>query len=352
MTFKHYEQEAYMYQHDLKQQLEQQWWEECKLEINKVKERRHNTVLERQTKKFTKLLKERDQEKEKHRERHSYNGRTSHISCTNSIESSLSNPDKKWVINLSNTPLTEDQGALLKHGPNFAITPRRPPYEDYIKAIETACLSLDAKSAEEVRSDMYRVLRHPHQLKPNLSKGEMEAIKQLKADKNRVILTADKGVALVILEKKDYIEKAKQLLEDTNTYITIQTDPTTKLKNKLITKLKKIKLDTGLDDSTYRRMYPTGAVIPKFYGLPKVHKENTPLRPIVSSIGSVSYGVAKEVARIIKPLVGATEYHVNNSMEFTEEIKKMKLEEGECLTSYEVSALFTSHTHITCTRHH
>ena len=60
------------------------------------------------------------------------------------------------------------------------------------------------------------------------------------------------------------------------------------------------------------------------------------------SIGSVSYGVAKELARIIKPLVGATEYHVNNSMEFTEEIKKMKLEEGECLTSYDVSALFTS----------
>ena len=146
----------------------------------------------------------------------------------------------------------------------------------------------------------------------------------------------------MILEKKDYIEKAKQLLEDTNTYITIQADPTTKLKNKLITKLKKIKLDTGLDDITYRRMYPTGAVIPKFYGLPKVHKENTPLRPIVSSIGSVSYGVAKEVARIIKSLVGATEYHVNNSMEFTEEIEKMKLEEGECLTSYDVSALFTS----------
>ena len=41
-------------------------------------------------------------------------------------------------------------------------------------------------------------------------------------------------------------------------------------------------------------------------------------------------------------LLGATEYHVNNSMEFTEEIKKMKLEEGECLTSYDVSALFTS----------
>ena len=46
----------------------------------------------------------------------------------------------------------------------------------------------------------------------------MAAIKQLKADKDRIILTTDKGIALVILEKKDYIEKAKQLLQDANTY--------------------------------------------------------------------------------------------------------------------------------------
>ena len=90
-------------------------------------------------------------------------------------------------------------------------------------------------------------------------------------------------------------------------------------------------MDTRLDDNTYRRMYPTGAVVPKFYGLPQIQKQNTPLRPTVSSIGSVTYGVAKEIARIIKPLVGSTEHHVNNSKEFIEEIKKIKLEEGNVL---------------------
>ena len=328
MTLKHYEQEAYMYQHDLKQLIEQQWWEECKLEINKVRDLRHKQVFERQTKKFTKLIEEKLKEKLQERE---HIGCISYHDCTKTVEASKPNTNK-WVINLSNTPLTEDQESLLKHGPNFAITPQRPPLQEYIKAIERACQSLDVKSAEELRSDVYRVLRHPHQLKPNLSKGEMTVIKQLRADKDRIILTADKGVALVIMERKDYIEKAQQLLQDPNTYQTIPTDPTTKLKSRLITKLKKIKLDTRMDDTTYRRMYPTGAVIPKFYGLPKVHKENTPLRPIVSSIGSVSYGVAKEIARIIKPLVGSTEHHVNNSKEFIEEMKKMKLEEGECIT--------------------
>ena len=89
-------------------------------------------------------------------------------------------------------------------------------------------------------------------------------------------------------------------------------------------------------------MYPTGASSPKLYWLPKIHKKNTPLWPIVSSRGSVLYRVAKELARILKPLAGNTIHHVNNFMEFADDIKKIKLEEGECIISYDVSALFTS----------
>ena len=33
----------------------------------------------------------------------------------------------KWVINLSQTPLTSEQLSLLQKGPNFAITPKYPP---------------------------------------------------------------------------------------------------------------------------------------------------------------------------------------------------------------------------------
>ena len=37
-----------------------------------------------------------------------------------------------------------------------------------------------------------------------------------------------------------------------------------------------------------------------------------------------------------------SEHHVHNSTQFAVEIKKIKLEEGECITSYDVTALFTS----------
>ena len=144
------------------------------------------------------------------------------------------------------------------------------------------------------------------------------------------------------MDRGDYIKKAKELLEDTNMYRPIQTDPSSRLKNKLVNILRKIKAETGMQENIYRKMYPTGVSPPKFYGLPKIHKKNIPLRPIVSSIGSVSYGVAKELSRIIKPLMGCSQHHVNNSKQFVDELKEMKLEEGECITSYDVTALFTS----------
>ena len=89
-----------------------------------------------------------------------------------------------------------------------------------------------------------------------------------------MVLTTDKGVALVVMDRRDYIRKARQLLDDTNTYRTIQSDPTNKLKNKLINMLRKIK--ASMQENIYRRMYPTEASSPKFYGLPKHTRKISP----------------------------------------------------------------------------
>ena len=63
---------------------------------------------------------------------------------------------------------------------------------------------------------------------------------------------------------------------------------------------------------------------------------------MVSSCGSVTYGVAKELAKILKPIVGNSPHHITSTQDFVEQVKLIKLEPGECLSSYDVSALFTS----------
>ena len=89
-------------------------------------------------------------------------------------------------------------------------------------------------------------------------------------------------------------------------------------------------------------MLSTGGFPPKFYGLPKIHKPDTPLRPTVSSCGSVTYGVPKEFTKILKPLVGKFPHHINSTQDFVEQVKHINLAPEECLSSYDVSALFTS----------
>ncbi|PFX22494.1 Protein fem-1-like B [Stylophora pistillata] len=78
-------------------------------------------------------------------------------------------------------------------------------------------------------------------------------------------------------------------------------------------------------------------------GLPKIHKpEPIPLRPIVSSIGSMTYNLAQHAAYILHPLVGCSSHHLNNTQSLIDKIWEIKLSPEEKITSYDVSALFTN----------
>ena len=143
------------------------------------------------------------------------------------------------------------------------------------------------------------------------------------------------------MDRQNYTNKSNNLLNQA-TYRAIPWDPTNTIKNKLISILKRVKNQTGLDNSTYKGLYTTGCASPKFYGFPKTYKLDTPLRPIVFSCGSATYGVAKELAKIFKPLGGKYPHHINSTHDFVKQIKQIALSPEECLSSYDVSALFTS----------
>ena len=84
-------------------------------------------------------------------------------------------------------------------------------------------------------------------------------------------------------------------------------------------------------------------MLPKFYGLPKVHKIENPLRPIISSIGCFTHEPAKFLARILGPTAKqASAYSVKNSKEFVGRIKYVVVKDGYIMVSFDVSALFTS----------
>ncbi|BHF72434.1 hypothetical protein SprV_0401550000 [Sparganum proliferum] len=116
-----------------------------------------------------------------------------------------------------------------------------------------------------------------HKPREILPKVERDALRELKADKGIVIVPADKGRSTVVLDRTDYLQKAKSLLDDRQFYVPSETNP--------------------------------------------VHKEGAPLQPIVSLKRSPTYGLAKWLFRRLKFLTADSDTTVCSSTQFLEKLK-------------------------------
>ena len=88
-------------------------------------------------------------------------------------------------------------------------------------------MALYNRRCQAPRTDINALLRKAKIPKPNLTKEERIGLTQLKKDQFRVVLTADKGVVLVVMDKQKYVSKAEALLAQL-AYQTIPSDPRNK----------------------------------------------------------------------------------------------------------------------------
>ena len=146
-------------------------------------------------------------------------------------------PTVNWVVNVSNRRLTESEERLLQKGAGFAIAQKEIPYDDYITSTEIACSYLPSGQALALKAEVAEILREAKPSKDNMTKREQIALKTLKKDPEIIITPADKGKALVVMDRKEYIAKMEEKLGDTSTYIKIDKDPTMEIKKELSSQL-------------------------------------------------------------------------------------------------------------------
>ena len=77
-------------------------------------------------------------------------------------------------------------------------------------------------------------------------------------------------------------------------------------------------------------------------GYPKIHKDDVPLRGVVSFIGSPYESVAKTLVPILRSLQGRSGHYVKNSRELKEVVKEWTIQRDEILVSYDVEKLYPS----------
>ena len=169
--------------------------------------------------------------------------------------------------------------------------------------IEPITKKLDNSMQLAVAYEVTDILVKPKpSTKSNLTTPMQKALISLQMKKKDVkILPADKGNATVILSKQQYEDKIQEHLS-LPAYKKLDEDPTDSIKRKLDTILKKLLKEKKVSKTFYdssRVLHPRP---PHIYGLPKIHKEGIPIRPIVAFYNSPLSALHKQLSEILKPL--------------------------------------------------
>ena len=270
--------------------------------------------------------------------------------------------DHSVIINLSNVKLTDVQKDVLCRGLNFGVPPKtanltvevqaefehcwqqlmrcQPNSEDELRACRTTLAGLATRYAREKIDWMGYPFRKEH----------FDAIHQLKRDKDLIITRPDKGNGVVLLQREDYILKMQNILSQQEKFVRVgpvdENDTTLQQERSLQALLLRAVKRDELTREVYERIRPIGSSRPRMYGLPKIHKTDAPLRPILSMIGAPQHAMAVWLTEVLQPVLerysGRT---IRDSFHFCSNIEDFLQNHGAAGTfmcSYDVVSLFTN----------
>nr|VZI28731.1 unnamed protein product [Spirometra erinaceieuropaei] len=170
---------------------------------------------------------------------------------------------------------------VLQHEFSYNTEDAQPV--DFIAALE-ATLSKTETTEDTKNAICQRVgsLIISHGPRRTIPSAEVKAIRELKRDEEIVIVPADKGRATIGLDKSEYVAKAQQRLNDSQSYKVIDAYPMKALVGKINKSLNQMRKEKAISEKDWKQMKPQDAALARLYGLPKIHNLNVPLRLIVA----------------------------------------------------------------------
>jgi len=268
-------------------------------------------------------------------------------------ESQLNQLHDNWLIDLNNTQVPLETKLLLQLGGNFSLPLTSNNHNkmavSFIKHIEKNLTKTPESICEPIRNLAIPIIKRIFHTSSERNEhhkfltSSLNITKTFTKEHPEVFVTkADKGNTTVILNKQDYITKMTNILSDTNTYAIIHDDPTKKLSLELRTILTRWKSKEFIDLHTYRKTLTTDGLLPRAYGLPKIHKPGFPLRIIVSSIGSPLYALSNYMHNLIKSGIPTPHSFIKNSYHLVNKLSGTTLDPQLELASLDVVSLFTN----------
>lgn len=189
----------------------------------------------------------------------------------------------------------------------------------------------------------------------NLDLKEYKEIDSLQNNKNIVIKKADKGSAVVIMQRAHYITEGYRQLNNLSHYKQIDAPLFQNNSVKISSILKDLFNSNRITKKELEFLSPPDNPRPRrFYMLPKIHKDkNTwpipnympPGRPIVSDCSSESDNIAKFIDAYIKPKANIHPSYIKNTYDFLDKVLGKDLHENSLLITLDIESMYTNINH-------
>ena len=177
----------------------------------------------------------------------------------------------------------------------------------------------------------------------NLSKEERKSIGDLKSYHDIVFKDADKGSAVVVMDRARYIREALRHLSDDTTYVKLDHDPTSLFTREIKSVVQRLKSEGVLTKEQFDFALRNESKPARFYLLPKLHKNGVPGRPVVSSCGCITENISIIVDWFLKPLISSIPSYIRDTKDFLQKIRNIgPLPEDALLVTLDVVALYPS----------
>lgn len=197
----------------------------------------------------------------------------------------------------------------------------------------------------ELKEELHKLHNQPTHFQ-NLNKYERNALKQLQSNRDIIIKKADKNSGIVVMNKETYENKVYEMLRDTNTYKPLETEDNEIVKNKVNNLLMKLMQEDYITEKQYRNLTAYKVKTPIFYGIPKIHKNNNPLRPIVSQIDGPTYRMNKYIHELLYVAELEIPFLFKDTTAFLQVIESHKIALENCyLVTMDVVSLYTNIPH-------
>ena len=169
-------------------------------------------------------------------------------------------------------------------------------------------------------------------------------LKNLACDDNILILRPDKGNGIVLVDRTNYCSKMDDIISDRSKFKPMKDDCLKlifRLEDKLNRFLRNLKSLDVIDENCVSQMFTSSSQPGILYGLPKVHKDNYPLRPILSAIGTHSYKLAKYLVPMLSQITQNV-YSLKDTFQFVHQITNIVNAQDYIMASFDVTSLFTN----------